>query len=396
MDSSETISDIDFRNTEVAFSSKTNKELKRMAWLFKWMNRPFFVNIASALGLIAVKLRLPITQSIIKYTIFPQFVGGSNLFDCQSTIDKLYKYNTLTILDYGVEGKSSESDQDAVKAELKRAAEFAASNDSVPIISTKLTGLVDNELLIKVQAGKKLSTKEKQDFEKFERRVESICAHAAELNVGVYIDAEESWLQDPIDRICEKMMAKYNKENVIVYNTFQLYRIDRLQYLKDSYVHAKQHGYLLGAKLVRGAYLDKERERAKKYDYPSPVHVSREATDHDFNEAVRFCVDHYEQISSCVATHNAESNMLQAKLIEEKGILKTHTHLNFCQLYGMSDHITFNLADHGFNVAKYVPYGKVREVIPYLIRRAQENTSVTGDMSREYQLIKEELKRRGI
>lgn len=367
-----------------------------MAWLFKWMNRPFFVSLSSTFALIAVKLRLPITQSIIKRTIFPQFVGGANLFDCQSTIDKLYKYNVLTILDYGAEGRSSESDLNAVRAELKRAAEFAASNDSVPLISTKLTGLIDNELLIKVQEGIALSTKEKQDFEKFHQRVNSICAHAAEMNVGVYVDAEESWLQDPIDRIVEEMMIKYNKEKVVVYNTFQLYRTDRLQYLKDSYAHAKKHGYMLGAKLVRGAYMEKERERAKKFGYPSPIHVSREATDKDFNDAVRFCVDHYEDVSSVVATHNAESNLLQARLIEEREILKTHPHLNFCQLYGMSDHITFNLAAHGFNVAKYLPYGKVREVIPYLIRRAQENTSVTGDMSREYQLIKTEMNRRGL
>jgi len=387
---------IDFTNTEIAFSNKSNKELKRMAFLFYWMNKPFFVRLASAIGLIAVKMRLPFSKTIIRKTIFPQFVGGENLLDCQKTIDKLYKFNTLTILDYGAEGKSSEEELNAVMQELTRAVDFAASNNSVPVVSTKLTGLVDNEILIKVQSKKTLSSGEQDQFEKFKQRVDSICSRASELGVGVYVDAEESWLQEPIDRLVEDMMIKYNKEKVIVYNTFQLYLNDKLQYLRDSLDHAKKHGYMLGAKLVRGAYMEKERERAEKMGYPSPIHDNKELVDNDFDDAVRFCVEHYEIMGSCVATHNLESSLLQARLIEESGIHKTHPHLNFCQLYGMGDHITFNIVEHGFNVAKYVPYGEVREVIPYLVRRAKENTSVSGEMSREYGMIKKEIKRRGV
>lgn len=387
---------IDFTNTEIAFSNKSDKELKNMAFLFYWMNKPFFVNLASGIGLFAVKFRLPFAKSIIRKTIFPQFVGGENLLDCQKAIDKLYKFNTLTILDYGAEGKSSEEELNAVMQELTRAVDFAASNNSVPVVSTKLTGLVDNEILIKIQAKEALSTGEKDQFQKFKHRVNTICSRASELGVGVFVDAEESWLQEPIDRLVEEMMIKYNKEKVIVYNTFQLYLTNKLKYLNDSLMHAKEHGYMLGAKLVRGAYMEKERERAEKMGYPSPIHQNKDLVDKDFNDAVEFCVENYQIMGSCVATHNLESSVLQARLIEEKGILKTHPHLNFCQLYGMGDHITFNIVEHGFNVAKYVPYGEVREVIPYLIRRAKENTSVSGEMSREFGMVKNEIKRRGI
>ena len=387
---------IDFTNTEIAFSNKTNKELKKMAFLFKWMNRPWFVKIGSFAGLIGIKLRFPFVKTIVRRTIFEQFVGGETLLDCQTAIDKLYRENALTILDYGAEGKTTEEELNAVMMELTRAVDFAASNSSVPVVSTKLTGLVDNDLLIKVQNKESLSVGEQTRFDQFRERVDSICARAAELGVGVFIDAEESWLQQPIDDLADELMAKYNQQKVIVYNTFQLYRHDRLQFLRDSFEKAKKEGYMLGAKLVRGAYMEKERERAEKMGYPSPIHVDKQATDKDFDDAVRFCVDHYQEVASCVATHNLESSLLQARLIEEKGILKSHPHLNFCQLYGMSDHITFNIAIQGFNVAKYVPYGHVREVLPYLIRRAKENSSVSGEISREYQLIKTEMKRRGI
>jgi proline dehydrogenase len=385
---------LDFSNTEIAFSNKTDKELKKMAWLFKLMNKPALVKYGSKLGLFAVKLKLPFAEHIIKSTIFQHFCGGENLLDCQKTIDKLYKYDTLTVLDYGAEGKSTDEDFEKVMHENIRAIEMAASNSSVPVISVKLTGLVDNDVLEEMQEKGQLAGHQKKKYDAMYHRIDTICDHAHKHQVGVFIDAEESWIQGPIDAITLEMMEYYNKERVIVYNTYQLYRSDKLQDLKDDFQVALDKGFLLGAKLVRGAYMEKEAKRAEEMNYTSPIHTSKKDSDKDFDDAIKFCIDHYEKISFCCASHNAESNMLLATLINEKGLDRSHAHLNFCQLYGMSDHITFNLADAGYNVAKYVPYGAVKEVIPYLIRRAQENTSVTGEMSRELALIENETKRR--
>ncbi len=387
---------IDLTNTEIAFSHKSNSELKSTARLFKLMNRPWLVKLGSSLSLFAVKLRLPFFESIVKSTVFYQFCGGENLLDCQTAIDKLYKYDTLTILDYGAEGKTSEEEIEGVVEESIKALELAASNNSVPVISCKITAFADNDLLINIQNGKVLSESEKQAMNKLYERLSSICGRASELGVGVFIDAEESWLQEPIDDLVVKMMEKYNKERVAVYNTYQLYRHDKLEQLKKDHQAAIAGGYMLGAKLVRGAYMEKERERAQVMGYPSPIQQDKEATDRDFNLAVEYVVQHYESIASCCASHNAGSNLKQAELIEKMGIDPRHPHLNFCQLYGMSDFITYNISSQGYNVAKYVPYGPVKEVIPYLIRRAQENTSVTGEMSRELNFILKEIKRRGI
>ena len=387
---------IDFSNTEIAFSNKSDKELKKMAMLFRMMNNNFLVDIGSNLTLASMKLRLPFVNTIVKSTVFDHFCGGESLLDCQKVIDHLYQYKALTILDYGAESKSTEEELDKVMNETIKALELAASNNSVPLVSSKLSGLADNDLMIAVQKGDTLTSGQKHEYDRLVERLESICSAAHSLGAGVMIDAEESWLQETIDDLVVQMMEKYNKDKVIVYNTFQLYRHDKLAYLKESFDLAMKKGYKLGAKLVRGAYMEKERELAEELGYESPIQATKEDTDRDFDEAVRFCVDNFENISSCCATHNLESNMLQAELIVEKGIQKNHPHLNFCQLLGMSDYITFNLAEAGYNVAKYVPYGPVREVIPYLIRRAKENTSVTGEMSRELNLIVKEIKRRGI
>jgi proline dehydrogenase len=394
MDEVETGRSLDLYNTEIAFSHLSNNALVKTARLFKLMGNPTFVNLGTKLGLLAVKMRFPLTETIIRKTIFNQFCGGENLLGCQKTIDYLYKQDTLTILDYGAEAKSSEEDLDKVMRELTRAVEFAASNNSVPVVSTKLSGLADNELLTKVQDNQALNASEQRAFRKLHERVNHICARAHELGVGIMIDAEESWLQDTLDDLVDEMMAKYNKQRVVVYNTFQLYRHDRLAFIHESYEKARKEGYLLGAKLVRGAYMEKERERAKEMGYPSPIQVDKEATDKDYNEAIRFCVEHYDTLASCNACHNIKSNEIQAELILSKNIQRNHPHLNFCQLYGMSDYITFNLADHGFNVAKYLPYGPIREVMPYLIRRAQENTAIRGEMSRELEFLEREIERR--
>jgi len=387
-------SEVDFSNTEIAFSNKSNQELKRAAWLFSMMNKAWLVNAGSSLTMLALKMRVPFVKSIIKKTMFRQFVGGTTLLECQRNIDKLYHHNTLTILDYGAEAKTSEKDFNRTMNETIRAIEFAAKNESVPIVSAKITGLARFDLLASIQNGEPLTKATRREYRNILKRVDSVCFDASEKKVGVFFDAEESWIQFTIDHLVNLMMKRYNKKEVIVYNTFQMYRIDRLQFLFHSFDRANKEGYMLGAKLVRGAYMEKERDRAQEMDYPSPIHPNKEATDDAYNTALRFCVDNYEKIASCNATHNAESCELQANLIAERNIDKKHPHLNFCQLYGMSDHITFNLAHAGYNVAKYVVYGQVKEVIPYLVRRANENKAVTGDMSREYKLIDKELKRR--
>lgn len=388
--------ELDFKNTEIAFSHKSDKELRKMARLFRLMNKQTLVKIGSSLGLLAINLRLPFAKFFIKQTLFDQFVGGENLLDCQTAIDHLYRNNALTILDYGAEGKSSEEELNYVMNETIRAIEFAAANTSVPVVSTKITGLVDNIILEKLGRKEKLNEGETRQYELLRERVDNMCSRASELGVGVFVDAEESWIQDPIDELVGEMMALYNHDKAAVYNTFQMYRKDKLQFLKDSHKRAKEGGYILGAKLVRGAYMDKERDRAEEKNYPSPINETKEATDKMYNDGIRYCVQNYETIASCNASHNTESNRLQANLIHEMGIAKNHPHLNFCQLYGMSDNLTFNLAEEGFNVAKYVPYGPVKDVIPYLIRRAKENSSVTGEMSRELGFIDAEIKRRGI
>lgn len=388
--------ELNFSNTEIAFSDKRDRELKKMRSLFKLMNNTRLVSIGSSLGLLAIKLRLPFTKFIVKKTIFEQFVGGENLLDCQQAIDRLYRNNTLTVLDYGAEGKSKEEELNDVMHQMVKAIEFAAANVSVPCVVTKITGLVDDEILHKLADNEDLNGSEKLQYERLRERLDTICSKASELEVGVFIDAEESWIQDPIDDLTDEMMALYNKDKVAVYNTFQMYRKDKLQDLKDAHQRALAGDYILGVKLVRGAYMDKERERAKEMNYPSPINDTKVQTDDLFNEALEYCVRNYETIASCNATHNMHSNRLQVDLIEELGIERSHPHLNFCQLYGMSDNITYNLAELGFNVAKYMPYGQVRDVVPYLIRRAKENSSVTGEMSRELNLIDSEIKRRGI
>ena len=387
---------IDFSNTEIAFAQKSDAELKNMAWLFKMMNKNWLVNIGSNLGMLAVKMHLPFAKTIVKQTIFKQFCGGTTLLNSQQTIGKFYEHHVLSVLDYGAEAKSTEEDFNKTMNETIRAIDFASSNDCVPVVVSKISGLARNKLLEKMTAQEELTAEERTEYTNVLKRVENICHVATQKNVAIFFDAEESWIQAAIDHFADLMMSRHNKKEVVVYNTFQMYRHDRLQFLMDSFAKAQQGNYLLGAKLVRGAYMDKERARAEEMGYPSPIQPNKAATDDAFNTAVRFCIENYEHIASCNASHNKESVLLQANLIAEKGLPRNHKHLNFCQLLGMSDHLTFNLAASGYNVAKYLVYGPVSDVLPYLVRRAQENSSVTGDMSRELELIMTEVKRRGI
>lgn len=386
----------DFTNTEIAFAYKSDEELSKSARMFGLMNKHWLVGLGSKLGVAAIKMHLPFVEGIVKNTIYEQFCGGTTLLESMRTIEKLQKFGVSTILDYGAEAKEKEEDFNHTMNETIRAIEFASRTPGVPMVSTKLTGMGRFGLLEAIQRGDVLSAEERAEYKNVLKRVDSVCYVASQKRVGLYIDAEETWIQDTINHLVNLMMKRYNRERVVVYNTFQMYRTDQLKYLMNSYNQAKKEGYMLGAKLVRGAYMEKERERAARMGYPSPIHPTKDATDDAFDTGMRFCVDHYEDIASCNASHNANSAFVQAELIAKRKIPRDHPHLWFSQLYGMSDNLTFNLAKSGFNVAKYVPYGPVREVVPYLIRRAQENTSVTGDMTREHQLVISEMKRRGI
>lgn len=375
----------------------SDRQLKKTEWLFSMMNKPWLVKHGSNLALWAIENGVPPAGYMVKNTIFPQFVGGSTLLDSQPTIEMLGKYNTLTILDYGAEAKENELDFNHTMNENIRAIDFSSrSVTTVPVVSSKITGLARFGLLERIQSAQALSKDELIEYRNVLKRVDAICYHAASKNMSVFFDAEESWIQDAIDHLVWLMMRRYNKKRVVVYNTFQLYRKDRLQFLIDSYDRAQKAGFLLGAKLVRGAYMEKEGERAAAMGYENPINSSKHATDDMYNTALRFCLDHLDTMAVCNASHNAESNVMMVEIMERKEIPANHPHTLFSQLYGMSDNITFNLANAGYRVAKYVPYGQVRDVIPYLIRRAQENTSVTGDAGRELKLIRDEVKRRGL
>jgi Proline dehydrogenase len=390
---------VSFNNTENAFEYKSDKELKQSKFIFGSMGYPLVVPMGTRLTPFLMRTRLPI-HGIIRRTIFKQFVGGESLEETQPAVEMLRKFNVQVILDYGVEGKQSEEDYDLAAEQFIKNIEYAATQPNIPFISVKITGLARFGLLQKLNDAPRLRSgihdyeDDMIEWQKVKDRMVKICTVAAEKNIGVLIDAEESWIQDPIDRLAMELMGTFNTEKVIVYNTMQLYRTDRLRFLRLSYSLTKGKGFKLGMKLVRGAYMEKERERALLRIYPSPIHVTKEETDRDFNEAIKYCIDNIEDISMVIASHNEESNLLALQLLEEKQLPFNHPHIHFSQLYGMSDNVTFNLAKAGCNASKYLPFGPIKEVIPYLMRRAEENTSINGQTPRELSLIKKELKRR--
>jgi len=386
-------SSISFDNTSVAFQSKTDGQLKKSNFLFSVVNNPFMSNLATNSVKLALYLGLPV-KGIIKNTVFEHFCGGETIDECKKTIDELAQFNIGTILDYSVEGGVDEDSFDKTKAEILKTIDTAKNSSSIPFSVFKVTGLASTPLLQKKQEGKELSESEKEAYKRIESRVEEICRHAYDCKVPILIDAEETWIQDPIDEMAYKMMELFNKESVIVYNTFQMYRVDMLDNLKKAFHYAAMGNYNIGAKLVRGAYMEKERERAEEMGYPSPIQPNKEATDDDYNKALAFCIDNKQRVSLVSGSHNDYSNYYLAMLMEKHSMKNNDPRAYFAQLYGMSDNISFNLSKAGYNVAKYVPYGPVKSVMPYLFRRADENTSVAGQSSRELSLIRSELKRR--
>lgn len=384
---------ISFDNTEIAFQGKSKKELKKSYWLFKLVANNTLVKVGPFFLKIALFLKLPII-GLIKNTIYKQFCGGESMDNSKETIKELAKYNIGTILDYSVEGKNSEADFERLFNEIIEAIKSSNKSADIPFTVFKISGLAPYELLKKISAREDLNKDEKIKFDFLNSRLETICKLAHKLNVRIFIDAEESWIQDTIDSIAIGLMTQYNKEKAIVYNTLQMYRWDRLDYLKSCFKDAESNNYFLGLKIVRGAYMEKERERALSMKYASPIHKDKESTDIDYDLAINFCIKNIDRISICAGTHNEASSMKLVELMQERKISKQNESIYFSQLLGMSDHISYNLSKNGYKVAKYVPYGPVKDVLPYLIRRAQENTSISGQTSRELGLISKEMKRR--
>ncbi len=384
---------ISFENLEVAFASKSDAELKKMYYIFSAMNSNLAVKLGIKLADLAYALKLPI-NGIMKSTMFGHFCGGESIEDCQKSVDKLAEFNVKTILDYSVEGKGDEASYEATKMEIMRTIERSAEDDKMPFAVFKVTGLGDYKIMTKIQEGKKLNQKEQEAYARLEERVDQLCDAAHRVGTKILVDAEDSWYQDPLEDLVYSAMEKYNKRNCVVYNTYQMYRHDMLQRLKDAHQVAIEKGYFLGAKLVRGAYMEKERARALKKGYPSPIQPNKASSDRDYNDGLKFCIENINTIGLVSGSHNEESNLMLSELITARGLDEKDDRVYFAQLYGMSDNISFNLADAGYNVVKYVPYGPVEKVMPYLSRRAEENTSVAGQSSREFELVKKEISRR--
>jgi proline dehydrogenase len=384
---------VSFDDISVAFQYRSDRALQKAYLIFAAMNNNLLVSTGTSAIKTALGLKLPVT-GLIKHTIFGHFCGGETIEECEATVNMLGSYGVGTILDYSVEGEKTEANFDKTKQEIIRTILKAKTSPSIPFCVFKVTGIAQFALLEKVQSGAELSEEDKKAYQRVVERVDSICKAACENGVPIFIDGEESWIQNSIDNLAYSMMARYNKEKAIVYNTYQMYRWDMLEKLKSAHQQASLQGFFLGAKLVRGAYMEKESERAAEMGYMNPIQPSKEATDRDYNAAQKFCIEHLDRIGLCSGSHNEHSNYSLMELMEEHGISHNDKRVYFAQLFGMSDNISFNLAQAGYNVAKYVPYGPVKSVMPYLFRRAEENTSIAGQSSREYLLVKAEMKRR--
>jgi len=384
---------LDFQDTAVAFADKSDAQLREKYRLFKLLNSPFLNALGSTAARFALSIGLPV-EGLIKATIFEQFCGGETIEESEPVIQLLANSHIGTILDYSVEGKATEEDFDRTKDEIIRTIDRAKDDPKIPFSVFKVTGIAPLGTLERISNKKKLDAKSQAKCERIHRRVAEICEHAYEIGQPVFVDAEDSWIQDAIDRMAAEMMDRFNRERPIVFNTLQMYRTDRLQYLKEFRRQAKLDGYIPAVKLVRGAYMEKERERAAQKGYPSPIHATKAGTDADYDAAIEYCLKHVDTMAFVAATHNEESAHLLAEQMYQKDIPPDHPNVFFSQLYGMGDNLSYVLADNGYNVSKYVPYGPVADAIPYLIRRAQENSAAAGQVSRELELIARELKRR--
>jgi proline dehydrogenase len=384
-----------FENTETAFVLKSDSELERAYFLFKMISSQPLVKIGTAVTNFALKANLPV-EGLIRSTVFDHFCGGVNEEDCLPVIDNLYAKGVSSVLDYSVEGKETEEQFDNAVKKILKIVQFCDEREAIPIVVFKPTGFGRFKLYQKITEGKQLTDTEKEEWNRVVERFKAVCELAKEKDVEVLIDAEESWMQDAADELVEEMMRLYNKDKAIVYNTLQCYRWDRLDYLKSLHERANSEGFKVGMKIVRGAYMEKERSRAEEFNYKSPICENKNATDGIFDNTLTYILNNLGDISIFIGTHNEKSSYLAMELMEKYKIDKSDNNVWFGQLYGMSDHISFNLASKGYNVAKYIPFGPVKDVMPYLIRRAEENTSVAGQTNRELELLKTERKRRKI
>lgn len=382
-----------FNNTKRAFALKSDSELKKSLFIFSMMNKGVLVSIGTKVTNLALKLHLPV-EGIIKKTIFKMFCGGTSKEDCLPVIKKMHEMHVHSVLDYSSEGKEEEAEFDKALNTKTGIVTFANRRKEIPFTVFKPTGIGRFAIWEKVSAKEELTKEDQEEWDRIVDRVDEICELAYKLDMRILADAEESWMQNAADDLLEEMMSKYNQEKVIVYNTLQCYRWDRLQYIKDLHKRAKNRGFKIGAKVVRGAYMEKENARADKMGYPTPICEDKEATDVNFNAVIYYAMQNLDEIALYIGTHNEVSTYLTMQLMEEKDISKDDDRIWFSQLFGMSDHISFNLGLNGYNAAKLVPFGPIRDVIPYLMRRAQENSSVKGQTGREYALLLEEKQRR--
>lgn len=382
-----------FNNTQIAFSLKSDTELERAYFLFKLIDNQPLVRIGTAVTNFAIKANLPV-EGLIRATVFDHFCGGVNEEDCISVVDKMYAKGVSSVLDYSVEGKEEEEQFDAVLNKTLKLIDFANEKNAIPFAVFKPSGFGRIDLYQAIGENKKLSEAEIEEWNRVVARFDKVCKAAFNNDIALLIDSEESWMQDAVDNLVVEMMQKYNKAKPIVFNTLQMYRWDRLDYLKKLQELAKKEGFYIGMKLVRGAYMEKENERAIEMGYPTPICASKEATDENYNAALNYMVNSIDSMSVFAGTHNELSTYFLMNLMQEKGLNKNDSRIWFGQLFGMSDNISFNLAANGYNVAKYLPFGPVKDVMPYLIRRAEENTSVAGQTSRELSMIKAERNRR--
>lgn len=386
---------VDFNDTKTAFILKTDAQLRKAYWLFKLVANKSLVGLGKKASGLAIKLGLPI-RTVVKQTVYDQFVGGESIEECEPIINKLQEHNVFALLDFAVEGKESDADFDATKDEIVQTIKYGAQREGIPFAVFKVTGIAAFALLEKYSEGKALTEFESRAWTRAKNRIEEICYTANKFGMRIMIDAEESWIQKAIDEMAMEMMQRFNTERVVVINTLQMYRHDRLDFLKSSYEEAQNKNFKLGVKLVRGAYMEKERKRAAEKKYPDPINVNKEASDESYNKGISFCLEHFEDILLVAGSHNEESARKLSESMDAQKIDRKHPNIWFSQLYGMSDNLSFNLAAEGYNVVKYLPFGPVNETLPYLIRRAEENSSAGGQSTRELSLIQQELKRRGL
>ncbi|MDO4225334.1 MAG: proline dehydrogenase family protein [Bergeyella zoohelcum] len=383
-----------FNDTKIAFQDKSTEQLKKAYWMFKAIEHPHITSLGIKLLNFSIHNNFPLVQGIVRKTLFEQFVGGETREKSMEVVQKLHKHHIGSIFDYSIEGKEDEATFDHTCEEIKENIKFAEGNPAIPFVVFKPTAFGRFDLYVEVQNGKELTASEKQEWDKVVNRYDEVCKMAHERNVILMVDAEETWIQTAVDNLVNEMKAKYNKEKAIVWNTIQMYRTGRIEYLQEDLKRANEKGYYLGYKFVRGAYMEKERERATAMKYPDPIQPTKQATDDNYNAAIDFVMQNLDKISAFFGTHNEKSTELVMDKMKALNLPNDYEKIHFGQLYGMSDNITYYLGDKKYNAAKYLPYGPVKDVVPYLTRRAQENTSVAGQTGRELGLIEKEIKRR--